>query len=248
MSEVIKKATKEGPQRISVHGERIGVRGDDLNCFPRNDIERSRLQVYSLICGDPSCGQKMPVKKDKTKGTNEEGLKEQIVLEFHIVAEGLISQIKQVAEGVVNIDQKLDRTREELRAEIEEKTDPIAQAVISLDRKVTNLDQKVTNLDQKVTNLDQKVTCLDQKVTNLDQKVTCLDQKVTNLDQKVNGLDEKLDRTSEKLRAEIQETRQEILAAVKFSYAELDRRLTTLEKDFLELRLRVEKIEDRSVS
>jgi len=50
------------------------------------------------------------------------------------------------------------------------------------------------------------------------------------------------------LRGEIQETRQEILAAVKFSYAELDKRLTTLEKEFLDLKHRVEKMERRSVS
>jgi len=50
------------------------------------------------------------------------------------------------------------------------------------------------------------------------------------------------------LRGEIKETRQEILAAVKFSYAELDKRLTTLEKEFLDLKHRVEKMESRSVS
>jgi uncharacterized protein YceH (UPF0502 family) len=49
------------------------------------------------------------------------------------------------------------------------------------------------------------------------------------------------------LKAEIQETRQEVLAAVKFSYAELDKRLTTLEKEFIEVKHRVEKIESHSV-
>jgi len=64
----------------------------------------------------------------------------------------------------------------------------------------------------------------------------------------VTTANEKLDRIHQELRTEIQETRQEVLAAVKFSYAELDKRLTTLEKQFLELRLRVEKIENRSIS
>jgi hypothetical protein len=40
---------------------------------------------------------------------------------------------------------------------------------------------------------------------------------------------------------------QEILAAIKVSYAELDRRIATLEKDFLDLKHRVEKIESRSI-
>ncbi len=64
----------------------------------------------------------------------------------------------------------------------------------------------------------------------------------------VATVNEKLDRIHHELKTEIQETRQEVLAAVKFSYAELDKRITTLEKEFLELKHRVEKIESRSVS
>jgi len=64
----------------------------------------------------------------------------------------------------------------------------------------------------------------------------------------VANVDEKLDRRFNELKNEIQETRQEVLAAVKFSYAELDKRITTLEKEFLELKHRVEKIEVQSIS
>lgn len=64
----------------------------------------------------------------------------------------------------------------------------------------------------------------------------------------VANVDEKLDRRFNELKVELQETRQEVLAAVKFSYAELDKRITTLEKDFLELKHRVEKIEARQIS
>jgi chromosome segregation ATPase len=148
----------------------------------------------------------MPVKKGSLKTGKGQGSEERIVHEFHIISEGLLSQVKQVAEGVANVDQKLDRTRLELKGEIEEKTQPITQAVVSLDNKVTTLDGKV------------------------------------------NALDVKLDRFHQELKSEIQETRQEILAAVKFSYAELDKRLTTLEKEFLDLKHRVEKMESRSVS
>jgi len=56
----------------------------------------------------------------------------------------------------------------------------------------------------------------------------------------------KLDRIHQELKTEIQETRQEIPAAVKFSYAELDKRLTFLEQEFLDLKARVTKIESRS--
>jgi DNA repair exonuclease SbcCD ATPase subunit len=125
--------------------------------------------------------------------------KEEIVHQFHVISEGVIDEVKQVAEGVANVNEKLDRRFNELKAEIENKTQPIAQAVLELSGKVVALDGKVDKIHQE-------------------------------------------------LKAEIQETKQEVLAAVKFSYAELDKRLTTLEKEFLELKMRVEKIESRSIS
>ena len=162
----------------------------------------------------------MPGKKAGSQKRAGRTSEERIVHEFHIISEGLVSQIKQVAEGVANVDEKLDRTRQELKTEIEEKTLPIAQAVVSMNGRVGSLEGKVDNLDGKVSKLDEKV----------------------------NQLDVKVDRIHQELRSEIQETRQEILAAVKFSYAELDKRLTTLEKEFLDLKHRVEKIENRSLS
>jgi chromosome segregation ATPase len=162
----------------------------------------------------------MPVRKNTSKKEDAQNFKDEIIHEFHVISEGIISQVKQVAEGVVNVDQKLDRTRLELKAEIEEKTKPIAQAVVSLDGKVNILDDKVNTIDGKVNILNNKA----------------------------NLLEGKLDRINQELRSEIQETRKEVLAAVKFSYAELDKRLTTLEKEFLELKIRVEKIENRPLS
>jgi citrate synthase len=72
--------------------------------------------------------------------------------------------------------------------------------------------------------------------------------QIKQLAEGIANLFEKSERDKAELKSEIRETRQEILAAVKFSYAELDRRLTTLENEFLELKRRVEKIESRPVS
>ncbi len=137
----------------------------------------------------------------KGSATKEDlqNFKEEILHQFHVISEGVIDQVKQVAEGVGTVNEGLDRTRKELKEEIDNKTQPIAQAVLELSGKVAALDGKV-------------------------------------------------DRVHQELKKEIQETRQEVLAAVKFSYAELDKRLTTLEKEFIELKHRVEKIESHSLS
>jgi predicted nucleic acid-binding Zn-ribbon protein len=132
------------------------------------------------------------------------GFTEEVSQQFHVLAEGIRDDVKQVAEGVDVVDKKVEKTRQELKEEIDNKTQPIAQAVVALNSKVAGVDNKVTVIDAKV------------------------------------------DKSHLELKAEIQETSQEVLAAVKFSYAELDKRLTTLEQEFLDLKLRVEKIENQS--
>jgi hypothetical protein len=113
----------------------------------------------------------MPSQKGGGAKQDLKGLKEEILHQFHVISEGVIDQVKQVAEGVANVDEKLDRRFNELKAEIDNKTQPIAQAVLELSGKVVALDGKVDSIHQE-------------------------------------------------LKTEIQGTRQEVLAAVKFSYAE----------------------------
>jgi phage-related minor tail protein len=122
----------------------------------------------------------------KASGSKEDlrEFKEEIGHQFHVVSEGVIDQVKLVAEDVATVNERLEVARKELKEEIDNKTQPIAQAVLELTGKVAVIDGKV-------------------------------------------------DRIHQELKTEIQETRQEVQAAVKFSYADLDKRITTLEKEFL---------------
>jgi chromosome segregation ATPase len=169
----------------------------------------------------------MPSQKNDLTKDDLKNFKEEIVQQFHVISEDVISQVKLVAEGVATGNEKLERTRKELKEEIDNKTQPIAQAVLELSGKVAALDNKVVIIESKVTGLENKVISIEDIVTGLDRKV---------------------DKFHQELKAEIHESRQEVLAAVKFSYAELDKRITTLEKEFLELKHRIEKIESRSIS
>jgi len=65
-----------------------------------------------------------------------------------------------------------------------------------------------------------------------------LEHKIQLVAEGVANVNEKLDRHIE----ESEGAHQEILSAIKFSYAELDRRITTLEEDFLALKSRVERL------
>ncbi|MBN1254433.1 MAG: hypothetical protein JXA50_04100 [Deltaproteobacteria bacterium] len=86
----------------------------------------------------------------------------------------------------------------------------------------------------------------EEIVQQLHVSTEVMRDEVRQVAEGVDTVNEKLDRIHHELKTDIQETRQEILAAVKFSYAELDKRLTTLEQQFLDLKARVAKIESRS--
>jgi phage-related minor tail protein len=99
-------------------------------------------------------------------GINKEDLKsfkEEIIHQFHVVSEGVIDQVKLVAEGVATVNEKLERTHKELKEEIDNKTQPIAQAVLELSGKVVALDGKVTVIDGKVDRIHQELKTEIQK-------------------------------------------------------------------------------------
>ena len=84
----------------------------------------------------------MPSQKNDLTKDDLKTCKEEIVHQFHVVSEGIIDQIKLVAERVATLNEKLDRMCEELKAEIDNKTQPIAQALFELNGKVILLDSK----------------------------------------------------------------------------------------------------------
>jgi hypothetical protein len=139
-------------------------------------------------------------------------------------------------------DRKVPRSKEDLkkfRDEIVHQFHVVSEGVIDQVKLVAGGVATVN--DQ----LDRTRKELKEEIGNKTRPIT---QAVLELSGKVTSIDGKVDRIHEELKTEIKETRQEILAAVKFSYAELDKRITTFEKEFLELKHRVEKIETRSMS
>ena len=89
--------------------------------------------------------QKSGLTKDDLKS-----LKEEIIHQFHVVFEGIIDQVKLVAEGVTTGNEKLERTRKELKEEIDNKTQPIVKAVRELNGKLGVLDGKVDRVHQEL--------------------------------------------------------------------------------------------------
>jgi hypothetical protein len=67
----------------------------------------------------------------KGSATKEDlqNFKEEILHQFHVISEGVIDQVKQAAEGVANVNEKLDRRFNELKAETQETRQEVLAAV-----------------------------------------------------------------------------------------------------------------------
>jgi predicted DNA-binding protein YlxM (UPF0122 family) len=83
----------------------------------------------------------MPSQKGGVAKQDLKGFKEEIVHQFHVISEGVIDQVKQVAEGVANVDEKLDRRFNELRAEIQETRQEVKE-FIELKHRVEKIETR----------------------------------------------------------------------------------------------------------
>ncbi|MGC8724285.1 MAG: hypothetical protein ACP5VF_10525 [Acidobacteriota bacterium] len=199
------------------------------------------------------------------RGENEETRRH-----FDVVADGVRSDIRLLAEGhgalvekVDHLDAKVDRLETKVdhldtRMEVlETKVDHLETRMDVLETKVDHLDTRMEVLETKVDHLDTRMDALETKVDHLDTrmdvletKVDHLEIKVDHLDTRMDGVETRLDSIETKLDDFIVETRtnfEEVRASIKFSYAELDRRITFLEAGFKDLAARVASIETRQM-
>jgi len=111
------------------------------------------------------------------------------------------------------------------------------------------LDPKFAKIDQRVDGLDKKV---DQFKDEIIHRFHVISEDVISqvklVAEGVMNLDEKFTREIAIFRKENEQAHEEIKAMIKFSYAELDRRISTLEIEVQELKRRMDQIERRSIS
>ena len=140
----------------------------------------------------------------------------------------------------------------------------------SLDPKFSKLDKRLEQVDKRFEQIDHRFEQSDQHIVKVNQRIGTLDQKVDQFKEDiihqfhiisegvisqvklvaegVTNLDEKFTREVASFRKENEQAHQEIMAMIKFSYAELDRRISTLETEVQDLKRRMDQIERRSIS
>ena len=74
--------------------------------------------------------------------------KEEIIHEFHLISEGLIDQIKLLAEGHSGIVQRLDRMEKENERQHLETRSLVKISFSELDRRISELESQVRDLQE----------------------------------------------------------------------------------------------------
>jgi phage shock protein A len=115
----------------------------------------------------------------------------------------------------------------------------------TLDPKIDQIDKGFEKIDQQFERIDSRFGEFREEVIHQFHIISeDVISKVQLVAEGVANLNEKLDRHADENRKDHMET----VAAIKFSYAELDRRITNLEAEMGDLKRRIDKVERRSVS
>jgi len=112
-----------------------------------------------------------------------------------------------------------------------------------------DLSDLLESIDQRMNSLEQKSEQFKEEIIHQFHVISeDVISQVKLVAEGVMNLDEKFTREVTGFREESEHTHQEMMAMIKFSYAELERRLSALEGEVQELKHRVDQIERRSVS
>jgi len=138
---------------------------------------------------------------------------------FRIEAESLRHETQLVAEGVTGAREALTREttdiRESLRGEIQIVAESVTATRESLTRETAGIREEIGSLRSEIQIVAESVTATRQTLT----------------------------RETADIREEVQRTASETQAMIKFSHAELDRRMNRLEEALADLQVRVERLE-----
>lgn len=86
----------------------------------------------------------------------EKGDVEEIKRHFGVVAESLEHKIQLVAEGITNVDEKLERFRQEVKEEFREAKSMIKFSFAELDRRITVIESEVVSLNRRLEHLEAR--------------------------------------------------------------------------------------------
>lgn len=140
----------------------------------------------------------------------------------------------------------LEANAERIQTGLEKRFNAIDGRFEALDKK---FDSKFEALDKK---FDDKFEFLDKKIDDKTLELRLLiehqNRKFDLLADGLANIDEKLDRKISAVETRMEQGFADTQAMIKFSHADLDRRLQTLEEKFASLQVRVERLESTTTT
>lgn len=133
---------------------------------------------------------------------------------------------------------------DELREFLNERFEAIDRRFAGMDQRFADIDRRFATVDQPFAELRHELTVRIDGVRNDVGVIVEGQREQIRLSAEGHSvLVARVDRLEQTLTQAIESMGREILAAVKFSYAELDRRLTRLEALTVDLESRVRRLE-----
>lgn len=90
----------------------------------------------------------MSTRRDSITKKDLQTFKDEIIQQFHIISEGLIDQIKLLAEGHSGIIKRIDRMEEENKREHLETRSVIKISFSQLDKRVSDLESQMKEVQE----------------------------------------------------------------------------------------------------
>jgi chromosome segregation ATPase len=120
---------------------------------------------------------------------------------------------------------------------VEQVTDQIkivAEGHMMLVERFDRVDERLDGMDQRFDRIDQRFDQVDQRLDGMDQRLSTVEGELTAFRGEFHAFAQDVGRQFSEVRS-----------MIKLSYAEIDGRITTLEKDLFDLRSRVERLEEK---
>lgn len=91
--------------------------------------------------------------------TEMKDMEDRVLHQFHITAEALRDDIKLVAEGVVNLNEKFDREISQFKKEVSHSHDELKVMIkfsySELDRRITTLEIELENVKHRIEKIER---------------------------------------------------------------------------------------------
>jgi chromosome segregation ATPase len=126
----------------------------------------------------------------------------------------------------------------------------LAEGLAALRTQVAATDERVLRVEQRVLAFESltaaNFAAQDIRLARLEQRMGGIEQRMGGIEQRMGGIEQRMDgleRHLSEFKAQTKTDFTEMRAMIKLSYAELDTRIMSIERAYVDLKARVEKLE-----